>query len=218
MFDAMRVLARDSNSNPEAASRPLSMHAAGFVPSGGAGALLLETLTTAQRRRARIYAELAGGYENCGGQRSGGTMSRQSPNGVIRCVRGALSDASINASDIDYVNGHLTSTIGDPAEIRSLSSALGRYGQDFPWVNATKSLIGHTIAAAGSIESVATVLQLNHGFLHPSINCSEVHPDVACFESRIPRQCLEMRSRAALKVSFGFGDVNACLIFRPWLG
>src|SRR5579862_2407565 len=154
-FDAMQVLVRDGNGSPETASRPLGARATGFVPSGGAGALLLETLKHARRRGARIYAELAGGFENCGGQRLGGTMSRQSPDGVERCVRGALSDAQVDAADIEYINGHLTSTMGDILEVRSLSKALGRFGKSFPWVNATKSLIGHTLGAAGSIESIA---------------------------------------------------------------
>jgi len=217
-FDAMHVLVRDSNGSPETASRPLSARANGFVPSGGAGALLLETEESATRRGARIYAELVGCFENSGGQRSGGTMSRQSPVGVERCVRGALANARIEPDEIDYINGHLTSTGGEPAEVASISSALGRKGDCFPWINSTKSLIGHTLGAAGAIESVATILQLYHGFLHPSINCEDIHPEIASIDSRVVRTCLNFRPRAALKTSFGFGDVNAALIFRPWHG
>jgi 3-oxoacyl-(acyl-carrier-protein) synthase len=216
MFDAMRVLVRDGNDRPETASRPLSARAAGFVPAGGAGALLLETLDSAVARGARIYAELAGGFDNCGGQRSGGTMSRQSPEGVVRCVRGALADAGVDPEEIDYVNGHLTGTTGDAPEVSNIAEALGRSGGAFPWLNATKSLIGHTIGAAGAVESVATVLQLHHGFLHPSVNCDEAHPDLPGMDGRIVRSCIASRPRAALKTSFGFGDVNACLVFRPW--
>ena len=216
MFDAMRVLVRDGNLSPQQASRPMSERAAGFVPSGGAGALLLETYDSAMARGARIYAELVGGFENCGGQRSGGTMTRQSPDGVRRCILGALHDAGVDASEVDYVNGHLTSTIGDVPEIQSTASALGRHGENFPWVNSTKSLIGHTIGAAGSIESVATVLQLHRGFLHPSLNCEEIHPELSTYASRIVRKPMSFRTRVALKTSFGFGDVNACLVFRAW--
>ncbi len=216
MFDAMRVLVRDGNHDPASASRPFSAAAAGFVASGGAGALMLETLESARERGAHIYAELAGGYENCGGQRSGGTMTRQSPEGVERCIRGALVDAAVHPREIDYVNAHSTATMGDRNEIRSIANALSRNGDDFPWVNATKSLIGHCIGGAGSVESVATVLQLHGGFLHPSLNCEAVHSEIAAIDSRIPRRCLEKPLTTALKTSFGFGDVNACLIFRAW--
>lgn len=214
MFDAMRVLVRDSNDAPERASRPLSASAAGFVPAGGAGALMVETKKSAIDRGARIYAELAGGFECCGGQRSGGTMTRQSADGVVRCIRGAIEDANVRQDQIDYINGHLTSTSGDTDEIRNLEVALGRSGASFPWINSTKSLIGHTIGAAGSIESIATIIQIYRGFLHPSINCEDLHPKLKAIESRIPRIAHHEQIQTALKTSFGFGDVNACLLFR----
>ncbi|HPC09342.1 MAG TPA: beta-ketoacyl synthase N-terminal-like domain-containing protein, partial [Smithella sp.] len=107
-FDAMRVLCRKFNDNPEAGSRPLSASAAGFVPGAGGAMLVLEELETALGRGARIYAEILGGYVNCGGQRMGGSMTAPNPEGVKRCIRGAVGDAGIDPAEIDAINGHLT--------------------------------------------------------------------------------------------------------------
>ena len=215
-FDSMRVVPRDFNQEPEKASRPLSATAGGFVPSGGAGFLMLEALESARERGARIYAELAGSYENSGGQRGDGSMTAANSEGAIRCIRGATADAGVSCDEIDYINGHLTGTTGDPREIRNLAAALGRGLADLPWVNATKSLIGHALGAAGAIESVATILQLNHGFLHPSANCADLHPEIEDISARIPMRTLACKITTALKTSFGFGDVNACLVFRRY--
>jgi 3-oxoacyl-(acyl-carrier-protein) synthase len=112
----------------------------------------------------------------------------------------------------------LTGTEGDVKEIRCLSAALDRKLAEMPWVNATKSLIGHGIGAAGSMECVSTVLQLVNGFLHPSINCEDFHPEIVELEPRVPKSALRAPCRVALKTSFGFGDVNACIVFRRWDG
>lgn len=215
-FDAMRVLCREFNDRPESASRPLSATAAGFVPAGGAGFLMLETLSSALERGARIYAELAGSYENSGGQRSDGTMTVANTEGAVRCIRGALADAATPPEEIDYINGHLTGTMGDAREIRFLREALGRCGCRLPWINATKSLIGHALGAAGAIESIATVIQITGGFLHRSANCGDLHPEVSEIAGRVPMETVSTDTHAALKTSFGFGDVNACLVFRKY--
>jgi 3-oxoacyl-(acyl-carrier-protein) synthase len=132
-----------------------------------------------------------------------------------RCISGALSGAGVDPREIDYINGHLTSTAGDLDEVRSLVAALGREGEEFPWVNSTKSLIGHALGAAGSIESVATALQLHEGFLHISANSEDVHPEIAGIESKIVRSGRSSGApHTALKTSFGFGDANVCLVFR----
>ncbi|MCX7816739.1 MAG: beta-ketoacyl-[acyl-carrier-protein] synthase family protein [Syntrophales bacterium] len=216
-FDAMRVICRKFNDNPEAASRPMSASAAGFVPGAGSAILVLEDLETAIARGARIYAEVKGAAVNCGGQRQGGTMTAPNPEGVKRCIRMAIQDAGISPEEIDAINGHLTATYADPVEVRNWAEALERIPENFPYINSTKSMIGHCLGAAGALESVAVVLQLYRGFIHPSINCEDIHPDIAPFDSKVPRVCLEMPSlRIIAKAGFGFGDVNSCIIFKKW--
>ena len=215
-FDAMRVCCRSFNHQPERASRPLSRTAGGFVPAAGAGILMLETLESARKRGARIYAELVGAATTCGGQRDGGTITAGSPAGMKRCVRLALCSARLPGSAIDYVNGHLTATTGDAKEVDALKEALGPSPASFPWLNATKSMIGHSLGASGAIESVACLIQLNRGFLHPSVNLEDPIPLIACLEAKIPRQSVEVPIKTAMKVSFGFGDVNASVIFAKW--
>jgi 3-oxoacyl-(acyl-carrier-protein) synthase len=216
-FDAMRVICRKFNDNPTAGSRPLSASACGFVPGAGGAMLVLEELETARARGARIYAEVLGGYVNCGGQRMGGSMTAPNPTGVQKCIQGAVADAGIDPSDVDAINGHLTATYADPLEVKNWAIALGRTPDRFPYINSTKSMIGHCLGAAGAIECVASVLQVYKGFIHPSINSEDVHPDIAEYADKIPQQCIEFpQLRILAKAGFGFGDVNSCLIFKKW--
>jgi 3-oxoacyl-(acyl-carrier-protein) synthase len=215
-LDSLRVTMRKSNDRPQAAARPLSASAGGLVPAGGSGILMLENLESAKARKARIHAEVLGGHSNGGGQRNGGSITAANPEAIVRCVQQALEVAKTNPREIEYINGHLTGTAGDPKEIRCLSTALGRALSEMPWVNSTKSLIGHGLAASGSMESVATILQLVHGFLHPSLNCEDFHPEIAELTPRVPQVALSVPCRIALKTSFGFGDVNSCVVFRRW--
>ncbi|NPV04359.1 MAG: beta-ketoacyl-[acyl-carrier-protein] synthase family protein [Syntrophaceae bacterium] len=218
-FDAMRVLCRKFNDAPEKASRPMSATAAGFVPGSGAGALILEDLETARKRGARIYAELLGGAVNCGGHRNGGSMTAPNPESVQRCIRAAVADAGISVADVDAVNGHLTATFADPHEVKNWAVALERTPATFPWINATKSLVGHCLGGAGAVESVGVVLQLHKGFIHPSVNCEDVHPEIADFAPRIPQEMIEdPKVKIFAKAGFGFGDVNSCMIFKRWDG
>ena len=177
-FDGMRVLSRNFNHAPEQASRPLSATAGGFVPASGAGALLLESLESARRRGAPIYAEVCGAAVNCGGQRNGGTMTAGNPEGVRRCIHAAIESAGIAPADIDLISGHLTATQGDRIEVRNWRCALGLPPGRFPLLTAPKSLIGHALGAAGAIECVASILQLQRNFVHPSLNCEDLHPDL----------------------------------------
>ena len=214
-FDAMRVMCRNFNDEPEKASRPLSASAGGFVPGAGAGAVLLESLSSARERGARIYAEVIGQAINCGGHRTGGSMTAPNPEGVVRCIQSALADAGIGPDEIDLINGHFTATGADPKEIASWTKALGREPADFPTITATKSMIGHSLGAAGAIESVAALLMLEGGFAHPCINCEDVHPEIVAYEPAIPHELRELPGlRTVIKAGFGFGDVNACLVFR----
>jgi 3-oxoacyl-(acyl-carrier-protein) synthase len=115
------------------------------------------------------------------------------------------------------VNGHLTATGADPSEVASWSEALGRGPDAFPTLTATKSLVGHTLGAAGAIESVATVLMLVRRFAHPCLNSEDLHPAIEPFEAAIPREERALPdARIAVKAGFGFGDVNACVVFRSW--
>ena len=218
-FDSMRVIARKFNDQPEKGSRPMSASANGFVPGAGGAVLLLEDLETARARGARIYAEILGGVVNCGGQRGGGSMTAPNPEGVQGCIRGAIADAGISPAEIDAINGHLTATFADPSEVENWSKALGRGPADFPYINSTKSMVGHCLGAAGAIESVAVSLQLQKGFLHPSVNCEDVHPGIEAFADKIPQTVMEYpKLKVIAKASFGFGDVNSCLIFKKWEG
>ncbi|AOM75794.1 beta-ketoacyl-[acyl-carrier-protein] synthase family protein [Pedobacter steynii] len=215
-FDAMRVCTFKHNDSPEQGSRPMSASASGFVPGSGAGALVLESLESALSRGARIYAEVLGGNINSGGQRGNGTMTAPNTIAVQRCITAAVHQAGIQAADIDLINGHLTATSKDPIEIMNWSMALQRSGQDFPYINSLKSMVGHCLGAAGSIESVAAVLQLHHGFIAANLNCEDIHPDIsACIDAdKIPRKMVAKDINIIAKASFGFGDVNACIILK----
>ena len=217
-FDAMRVCTFKHNTTPEEGSRPMSASASGFVPGSGAGALVIEDLETALARGAKIYAEILGGNVNSGGQRGLGTMTAPNPIAVQKCIVNAIADAGIKPEAIDVINGHLTATSKDSLEIQNWSEALQRNGLDFPYINSLKSMVGHCLSAAGSIESVASVLQLYHGFIFPNINCEDLHPEIKAVvdENKIPQKVINQDIDIVAKASFGFGDVNGCLIFKKF--
>lgn len=216
-FDSMRVLCRTHNDRPTEASRPLSATAGGFIAGAGSGILLLESLDSAVGRGARIYAEVLGGAVNCGGHRNGGSMTAPNPVSVQRCIRQAIDDAGIDPADVDLVNGHLTATGADPREVENWSVALGRGPEAFPLIHSTKSMIGHGLGAAGALESVACMLMLRGGYVHPSVNCEDVHPEIEPFAASIPHEARDVPDLTTIvKSGFGFGDVNACLVFRKW--
>ncbi len=215
-FDAMKVTTYKYNEAPENVAGPMSTEASGFVPGSGAGAYVLELLDSALERGAKIYAEVLGGAVNSGGQRGDGSMT--APNGLAirKCITEALKEANITASEIDYINGHLTGTIKDPNEIENWCAALERNGSDFPYINSLKGMVGHCLAASGSIEIVAALLQLDQGFVFPNINCENIHPNITALitPDKIPMKLLKTPLQTIAKASFGFGDVNACVIFK----
>ncbi|PVX47660.1 3-oxoacyl-(acyl-carrier-protein) synthase [Flavobacterium sp. 103] len=217
-FDAMRVCTFRHNDSPETGSRPMSTSASGFVPASGAGALVLEDLEAAMARGARIYAEVLGGNLNSGGQRGLGTLTAPNPMAVQKCIQNAIKNAGITGKDVDLINGHLTATSKDSLEISNWSMALGRRGVDFPYINSLKSTVGHCLSAAGSIESVASILQLHQGFIFPNRNCEDLHPEITEIidSSRIPLQLIEKNLNIVMKASFGFGDVNGCVVFKKY--
>lgn len=217
-FDAMKVITYKHNDQPEKASRPMSATASGFVPGSGAGAVLLESLESAQKRGATIYAEVLGGHVNSGGQRGGGSMTAPNSEAVQRCIKNALKEAGVQPLELDYINGHLTATSKDPDEIQNWCTALDRKGADFPYINSLKGMVGHCLAASGSVEVVSTILQLKEGFVFPNVNCEDVHPEIASLVAleKIPQQKISANITTAIKASFGFGDVNACVVFRKY--
>ena len=217
-FDALRVCSSKYNDTPEEGSRPMSASAAGFVPGSGAGALVIEDLESALERGATIYAEILGGNVNSGGQRGNGSMTAPNSTAVQRCITDAIQNAGISATDIDAINGHLTATTKDSLEIENWTKALDRKGTNFPYINSLKSMTGHCLSAAGSIESVATVLQLHEGFLFGNTNCEDLHPEITALidASKVPLKTIDKNLNIIAKASFGFGDVNACIIFKKF--
>jgi 3-oxoacyl-[acyl-carrier-protein] synthase-1 len=217
-FDAMRVMSYKHNETPEKGSRPMSATAAGFVPGSGAGALVLESLESALERKATIYAEVLGGNINSGGQRNGGSLTAPNAEAVQKCISDAILDANISATEIDVINGHLTATSKDSLEIENWTKALQRTGTDFPYINSLKSMVGHCLAASGAIEAVASVIQVKEQFVFPNVNCEDVHPEISALiaNAKIPTQMIEKNITTLAKASFGFGDVNACVIFKKY--
>lgn len=217
-FDAMRVMTYKHNKSPEKGSRPMSASASGFVPGSGGGALVLESLESALARKATIYAEVLGGNVNSGGQRNGGTLTAPNAEAVQKCISKALVNANISADKIDVINGHLTATSKDALEIENWTRALQRKKNGFPYINSLKSQVGHCLAASGAIESVASVLQIKHQFVFPNINCEDVHPEILelISEDKIPQKRIKKEINILAKASFGFGDVNACVIFKKY--
>ena len=219
-FDALRVLCTDSNDEPTKGSRPLSNSLAGFVPSCGAGALVLESLESANKRDANILAEFKGGYINSGGQRNGGSLTAPNFNAIISCIKNTLVASKVEPGQIDLISGHLTSTPNDVNEVKCWAESLERRGEDFPYINTPKSMIGHSIAAAGSIELVACVLQLQNNYIHPNINCDTIHPDLSDILTRekVPSKTLYQEVNTLIKANFGFGDLNCCVVLQKWKG
>lgn len=217
-FDALRVLTTKHNHEPEKASQPLGQFASGFVAGSGAGALVLESLESALDRGAKIYGEILGGQINSGGQRQGGSMTLPNSTGVRRCIQGALKNAEIHPQDIDLINGHLTSTGRDNLEIENWVSVLNRKGKDFPYITALKSMIGHALGAAGTIECVAALLQLDEGFLVPNLNAEQIDPQISALidENRVTKAYQKKDLNIIAKASFGFGDVNSCIVFKKF--
>ncbi len=217
-FDALRVCSSKYNDQPELGSRPMSATASGFVPGSGAGALVIEDLDSALARGAPIYAEILGGHVNSGGQRGTGSMTAPNSTAVQRCITEALISSGIKTTDVDAINGHLTATTKDGLEIENWSKALNRSGEDFPYINSLKSMTGHCLSAAGSMESVATVLQIYEGFLFGNTNCNDLHPAIAAriSPSKIPLKTININLNIIAKASFGFGDVNACILFKKY--
>jgi 3-oxoacyl-[acyl-carrier-protein] synthase II len=209
-FIAMRALST-RNDAPEAASRPFDAERDGFVMSEGAASLILEERDAALARGASIVAEIAGYAAN--GDAYHMTSPAPEGKGAARCMMLCLEDGELDLNQVDYINAHGTSTPqGDTAETQAIKHVFGERAAKIA-VSSTKSMTGHTLGAAGAIESVYTVLAIERGMLPPTINYE--HPDPECDLDYVPNRPRAAKIRLALNNSFGFGGTNTTLAFRP---
>ena len=207
-FAAARALST-RNDDPERASRPWDSDRDGFVLGDGAGMLMLESLDSARERGAHIYCELTG--FGMSGDAYHMTSPPEDGRGAAAAMRQALTDAGLNASDLGYVNAHGTSTeAGDLAESVAIRSVFGPHADELA-VSSTKSMIGHLLGAAGSVEAILTIMALRENVAPPTINLD--NPSPGCDLNYVPHQAQERPIQHALSNSFGFGGTNGSLIF-----
>jgi 3-oxoacyl-[acyl-carrier-protein] synthase II len=197
------------NNEPAKASRPFDKDRDGFVLGEGAGVVVLEELEHARARGARIYAEVIGYAMNSDAYHI--TAPPEGGEGAVRCMDMALKDAGVAKTEIGYINAHGTSTMADAIETKAIKHVFGEQAYRIP-VSSTKSMTGHLLGAAGGIEAVFSILALHHGMLPPTINLD--HPDPACDLDYVPNRARPATPQVVLSNSFGFGGVNACLLFR----
>ncbi|HEV2416031.1 MAG TPA: beta-ketoacyl-ACP synthase II [Candidatus Dormibacteraeota bacterium] len=210
-FNAIKALST-RNDAPEKASRPFDRDRDGFVPGEGAGTLILESREHAINRGARIYGEVLGfGTTNDAFHQVAPDETGVAP---ARAVTLALQDAGIAPSDIDYVNAHGTSTqLNDAGETKALKIALGDYARKVA-ISSTKSMIGHLLGAAGAVEAIATLLTINRGVIHPTINYE--NPDPECDLDYVPNVARRKDVRIAISNGFGFGGHNAVVVLGKY--
>jgi 3-oxoacyl-[acyl-carrier-protein] synthase II len=206
-FAASRALST-RNDDPQHASRPFDRDRDGFVIGEGAGILVLESLESARKRDAKIYAEIVGYGASADAYHI--TAPPDDGEGAVRCMRSALTDAGTKPEEVGYINAHATSTMADAIETRAIKTVFGA-ATKIP-VSSTKSMTGHLLGAAGGIEAVFSALAIHREVLPPTINLTT--PDPACDLDYVPNTARRARVDVAMSNSFGFGGVNACLVFR----
>jgi len=205
----MRAISR-RNDEPEKASRPFDKDRDGFVLGEGAGVMILEELELAKRRGATIYAELVGYSSSIDGFH----ITEPDCENQAKCIKLALNEASISASDIDYINAHGTATLlNDMSETKAIKAALGERSRKVP-VSSNKSMIGHLLAGAGAVEAIFTILTIRDGVIPPTINYDT--PDPECDLDYVPNVARKAEVNIALSNSFGFGGANAALVIRKF--
>jgi 3-oxoacyl-[acyl-carrier-protein] synthase II len=196
------------NDPPQGAAKPFSKNRDGFVMAEGAGAMVLESYQSAVARGANILGVIAG----CGELADSFHRTRSSPDGkpIIGCIRNAIADAGLTPDDIDYINAHGTGTPeNDKMECLAVSAVLGERVKDVP-ISSNKSMIGHTLSAAGAVEAVITLMTLEHQRIPPTINYNV--PDPAILLDVVPNAARDARMRHAISNSFGFGGQNVSLV------
>lgn len=210
-FASMKALSKRNNW-PEKASRPFEKNRDGFVMGEGAGILVLESLSHARLRGARIYGELAGYGTSVDGYHV--TAPDPSAKEVKRSMIMAIQKAGLKMEDVDYINSHGTSTpLNDKNETFAIKEVFGDHAYDIP-VSSTKSMIGHLLGGAAGVESVATLLTIERGIIFPTINYEEPDPD--CDLDYVPNVARIKDVRVAIKNSFGFGGHNATLLYKKF--
>lgn len=210
-FASARALSR-RNDDPQAASRPWDKDRDGFVLSDGAGVVVLEELEHAKARGAKIYAEVVG--YGMSGDAYHMTTPSVGGEGAARCMKNAMRDAGLNATDVDYINAHGTSTpAGDLGETQAMKAALGDHAYKVA-VSSTKSMIGHLLGAAGGVEAVFSALSIKNQIAPPTINLENQDPE--CDLDFVPNTARDMKMDIAISNSFGFGGTNGSLIFKRY--
>jgi 3-oxoacyl-[acyl-carrier-protein] synthase II len=210
-FNAIHALST-RNDAPEKASRPFDRDRDGFVPGEGAGTLVLESREHAINRGARIYGEVLGYALTCDAYHQ--VAPDETGEAPAMCVTLALRDAGLEPSDIDYVNAHGTSTgLNDAGETKALKIALGDHAYKVA-ISSTKSMIGHLLGAAGAVEAIATLMTINRGIIHPTINYE--NPDPACDLDYVPNTARRQDVRIAISNGFGFGGHNAVVVLGKY--
>ncbi|MGH8761915.1 MAG: beta-ketoacyl-ACP synthase II [Nitrosospira sp.] len=208
-FASARALST-RNDDPATASRPWDKDRDGFVLGEGAGILVLEEMEHAKRRGAKIYAELAGFGMSADAYHM--TAPCEDGEGAARCMANALRNAGMNATEVDYINAHGTSTpLGDFAETIAVKRCFGEHAKKLV-VNSTKSMTGHLLGAAGGVEAIFSALAVHHQISPPTINIFDQDP--ACDLDYVPNAARKMKIDTAMSNSFGFGGTNGTLIFR----
>ena len=212
-FCSLRALSSEFNDAPERASRPFDRRRDGFVMGEGAAALIVESLSHAKKRKARVYAELAGYAATSEAYHM--VIPQEDGQEISMTMKIGLESAGIGSDQVDYINAHATSTtIGDAVETKAIRN-LFKNRADKIAINATKSLVGHTLGAAGAIGAVATTMAIHTGQIHPTANYEEPDPD--CRLDGIRRTVQERKIRYALLNAFGFGSNNATVVFKKFV-
>jgi 3-oxoacyl-[acyl-carrier-protein] synthase II len=207
-FAAAKALSR-RNDEPTRASRPFDRDRDGFVLGEGAGVLVLEERDSALRRGARIYAELVGYAMTSDAYHI--TAPPDDGEGAVRCIELAIRDAGVPKDSVGYINAHATSTFADKIETQAIKRVFGDRAYQIP-VSSTKSMTGHLLGAAGGVEAVFSVLAIHRGLLPPTTNQENRDPE--CDLDYVPWRARPASVKVALSNSFGFGGVNACLLFQ----
>jgi 3-oxoacyl-[acyl-carrier-protein] synthase II len=210
-FNAMHALST-RNESPETASRPFDGTRDGFVLGEGAGAIILEEYEHAKARGAKIYAEVLGG----GMSSDAYHMTAPHPEGigVIAVMKNCLENAGLKPEDVDHINTHGTSTpLGDVAELKAITEVFGDHAKNIN-INSTKSMTGHLLGAAGAIESIASILAMEHGIVPPTINHTTVDENIDSNLNLTLHQPQKRDIKVAMSNTFGFGGHNACVLFK----